>query len=125
MCSKLGTLSQSSAVFVVRVVEIWPARDVLLTHQHLSRSYLRRLIVQRWRSALSADEERYIRTSPEWGKIESHYAYMQRIRFAVSETSQGRRFTRSTRTYQSADIDSNQAPELDSDKNRLSGNLPA
>lgn len=89
MCSQVAALSQSNAVFVGRVVEIWPAREVLASQQHLSRPQLRHLILQRWRGALSADEERYVRTSPEWGKIEFRYAYMQRVRFAVSELFTG------------------------------------
>ena len=70
-------------------MEIWPAREVLASQQHLSRTQLRRLILQRWRRVLSTDEERYIRTSPEWEKIEFRYAYMQRIRFAVGEAFAG------------------------------------
>src|SRR5260370_248666 len=89
MCSQVAALPKSNAVLVGRVVEIWPAREVLASQRHLSRHQLRRLILQRWRGALSADEERYIRTSPEWDKIEFRYAYMQRVRFGVSELFTG------------------------------------
>src|SRR5579884_2550994 len=89
MCSQVATLSQSNAVFVGQVVEIWPTRKVLIRQQDLSHPHLRHLILQRWRGVLSSDEEEYIRTSPEWGKIELRYAYMQRIRFAVSELFTG------------------------------------
>jgi hypothetical protein len=85
MCDQIGTLSQSSAVFVGRVIEIWPNREVIAGQQNLSHSQLRNLILQRWRGVLSAQEERYIRTSPEWNKVEFRYAYMQRIRFVVSD----------------------------------------
>jgi hypothetical protein len=89
MCSQASTLSESSAVFVGRVIEIWPAREVLASQQHLSRSQARRLVLRRWRDILSADEEQYIRSSTEWDKIEFRYTYMQRIRFVVSEVFTG------------------------------------
>jgi hypothetical protein len=89
MCSQIGTLSRSRSVFIGRVVEVWPAREVLARQQDMSRAQLRHLILQRWSGVLSAEEERYIRTSPEWDKIESRYAYMQRIRFVVTETFTG------------------------------------
>jgi hypothetical protein len=89
MCSYAATPSNSSAVFVGRVVEIWPTREALAKQQRLSQSQLRRLILQRWRGALSAQEEQYIRTSSEWSKIELRYAYVQRIRIVVSEVLAG------------------------------------
>src|ERR1700733_4562698 len=85
MCSQIGELSQSDVVLVGRVVEIWPTREVLAGQQHLLQAQLRDLILQRWRGVLSFEEDQYIRTSPEWDKIESRYLYMQRIRFVVSE----------------------------------------
>jgi hypothetical protein len=48
------------------------------------------MVLQRWHGNLSPQEQQYIRTSSEWGKIESRYAYMQRVRFAVSEDLGGR-----------------------------------
>ena len=91
MCSQVAELSRSNAVFIGRVVEIWPAREVLASQQNLSRPQLKHLILQRWRGALSAEEERYIRTSPEWDKIELRYADMQRVRFEISELFTGPR----------------------------------
>ena len=89
MCSYAATPLDSSAVFVGRVVEIWPTREVLAKQQRLSHSQLRQLILQRWRGDLSAQEEEYIRESSERDKIEFQYAYMQRIRFVVSEVLAG------------------------------------
>jgi hypothetical protein len=89
MCSQIGALSRSRAVFIGRVAEVWPAPEVLARQQDLSRAQLRRLILQRWSGVLSAKEEQYIRTSPEWDRIEFRYAYMQRIRFVVTETFTG------------------------------------
>jgi hypothetical protein len=89
MCSQVGELSQSNAIFVGRVVEVWPAPEVLLRQQHLSRSQVRQLILRRWRGVLSADEELYVRTSSEWPTIEFRYAYMQRARLAVTELLSG------------------------------------
>jgi hypothetical protein len=56
---------------------------------HLSVGDLRQLILQRWRGVLSAEEERFIRTSSERGKIEFRYAAMQRVRFLVGERFAG------------------------------------
>ena len=89
MCSSAATPTDSSAVFVGSVVEIWPAREALAKQQRLSHSQLRQLILQRWRGILSAQEEQYVRASPEWDKIEFRYAYMQRVRFVVSEVLAG------------------------------------
>ena len=89
MCSQVTSLSPSNAVFIGRVVEIWPDREILASQEHLPQAELRGLILQRWRNVLSPDEEHYIRTSPEWGKIEFRYLYMQRVRLAVSEAFTG------------------------------------
>jgi hypothetical protein len=88
MCGQIGTLSEN-VVFVGRVVEIWPTREAIANQQHLSHAQLRNVIIQRWRGVLSVQEERYIRTSAEWDKIEFRYAYMQRVRFVVSEVFTG------------------------------------
>ncbi len=89
MCSQVAALSRSNAVFVGRVVAIWPTREALAGQQHLSHPQLRHLILQRWRGVLSTGEEEYIRRSPEWGDIELRYAHMQRVRFAVRELFTG------------------------------------
>jgi hypothetical protein len=89
MCSYTAIPSDSSAVFVGLVTEIWPSREALAKQQRLSHPQLRQLILQRWGGALSAQEEQYIRASSEWDKIEYRYAYMQRIRFVVSEVLAG------------------------------------
>lgn len=80
---------QLGVAFVGRVVEVWPTREVLEAQQHTPRPQLRRLILQRWRGVLSAGEEELIRTSPEWGRIQFTYEYMQRVRFAVIESFAG------------------------------------
>jgi hypothetical protein len=90
MCSQVETYTESGAVFVGRVVDVWPPRQKLTTEsQHLSLSVLRHLILRRWHGALSAEEERYIRTTPDRAAIEFRYAIMQRVRFVVSEVLAG------------------------------------
>jgi hypothetical protein len=89
MCSSAATPSDSNAVFVGRVTEVWPKGETLAMQQRLSHIQLRQMLLQRWHGHLSAQEEQYIRASSEWGKIESRYAYMQRIRFVVSEDLAG------------------------------------
>src|SRR4051812_5442432 len=89
MCSQIGTLTPSGAVFVGRVVDVWPTRQGLAGEepQNVSLAELRHLILERWREVLSADEERYIRTSSDRGAMEIRYALMQRVRFVVTEVS--------------------------------------
>ena len=89
MCSSAATPSDSSAVFVGRVTEIWPTREALAKQQRLPRIQMRQMLLQRWRGNLSPQEEQYIRASSEWDKIKFRYAYMQRVRFAVSEDLAG------------------------------------
>jgi hypothetical protein len=89
MCSSAATPSGSNAVFVGRVTEIWPTGETLAMQQRLSHIQLRQMLLQRWHGHLSQQEEQYIRASSEWGKIEFRYAYMQRIRFVVSEDLAG------------------------------------
>lgn len=91
MCSKIGTLSESSVVFVGRAIKIWPTREVIAgeSERHLSLAQLRDLILRRWRSVLSAEEEQYVRTSSDRGSIEVRFAYMQRVRFVVDEVFTG------------------------------------
>jgi hypothetical protein len=100
MCSSAATPSDSSAVFVGSVVEVWPSREVVARQQGLSHSRLKQLILQRWHGVLSKQEEQYIRASSEWDKVEFRYAYMQRVRFVVREVLAGPRvrevFTDST-----------------------------
>ena len=77
-------------MFVGRVVEIYPARETFATQsEQPALPELRRRLLQRWRGALSADEERFIRTSENRDEIESRFGRLQRIRFAVSEVLAG------------------------------------
>ena len=93
--SSCSTLSQSNAVFVGRVVEIWPAREVLASQQHLSRPQLRHLILKRWRGALSADEERYThldlaRNSDRLSASGGRNGFVLRDQFGVAAMPSGR-----------------------------------
>lgn len=86
MCGQVESLPKSDAVFVGSVVDVWPSRKSLSTaSRRLPLPALRRLILQRWRGALSSEEEEYIRTTQDRDAIESRYAIMQRVRFVVSE----------------------------------------
>jgi hypothetical protein len=89
MCAQRPTLG-AGAVFVGRVVEVWPTRETIAKqfHQHAPLVSLRRSLLTRWHGALSPEEERYIRTKNR-SDIESHYAYMQRARFEVMELFAG------------------------------------
>jgi len=95
MCSQVAALSQSNAVFAGRVVEIWPAREVLASQQHLSRPQLRHLILKRWRGALSADEERYThldlaRNSDRLSASGGRNGFVLRDQFGVAAMPSGR-----------------------------------
>jgi len=91
MCSQISTLSESSAVFVGRAIEVWPTREVIVgeSERHLSLIQLQDRILRRWRGVLSAEEERYVRSSSDKGSVEARFAYMQRVRFAVDEVFTG------------------------------------
>jgi hypothetical protein len=92
MCSQVETYRESSAVFVGRVVDVWPPRQELANEsEHLSLSMLRHLILQRWHGALSAEEEQYIRAAPDRAALELRYALIQRVRFVVNEVLAGPR----------------------------------
>lgn len=90
MCSTVDTHSGSDAVFVGKVVDVWPSRKALGTEiQHLSLPSLRRMILSRWHGALSAEEERDVRTSQNRAEIELRYGILQRVRFVVNEILTG------------------------------------
>lgn len=91
MCSEISTLSPSNAVFVGRVVDIWPSREMFASEsqRHLSLAQLRKLILNRWGSVLLEEEKQYVRVSPDWGRIEYRFANLQRIRFVVDEVFAG------------------------------------
>lgn len=84
------TLSDSSAVFVGRVVDVWPSRSTLASEsKNLSLGALRRLILRRWQGSLSREEEHEIRTNENRTAIEVRYGLLQRVRFAVTEVLVG------------------------------------
>jgi hypothetical protein len=91
MCSDISTLSPLRAVFVGRVVDIWPSREVYASESqsHLSFAQLRKLILNRWGSVLSEEQKQYVRVSPDRDKIEYRFAYLQRVRFVVAEVFAG------------------------------------
>ena len=90
MCSTVDTHSGSVAVFVGKVIDVWPSREALATEsRHLSLPSLRRTILRRWHGALSDEEELDIRTNQNRAEIESRYGILQRVRFVVNETLTG------------------------------------
>jgi hypothetical protein len=90
MCSEVQTLSGSHAVFVGRVVDVWPSRSMLASEStHPSLAALRRSILQRWQGSLSPAEERDVRSNADRGSIELRYGLLQRVRFVVTEVLMG------------------------------------
>lgn len=89
MCRQLQDLPGSRAIFIARVIDVWPAREVVAEEAHLSQLQLRRLILSRWHGTLTAKEEQYVRTSPEWGKIQSRYAWLQRVSIVTTDVFAG------------------------------------
>jgi hypothetical protein len=89
MCEQVGPTLAGSAVFVGRVVEVWPTQSTLSHEfQHASLVSLRRLLLSRWRGVLSPEDERYIRTKDK-SYLEVRYAFMQRVRFKATEVFAG------------------------------------
>ena len=71
MCSGVAALPSSSAVFVGRVVDVWPSRSILASEtKGLSLDGLRGYILGPWRSSLSLEEERDVRTNVDRTAIE-------------------------------------------------------
>lgn len=90
MCSTFGRPSATNAVFVGRVVEVYPARGAFATQpEQPALPELRRRLLQRWSGTLSAGDEQFIRTSTNRDEIERRYGRLQRIRFEVSEVLAG------------------------------------
>jgi hypothetical protein len=83
-------MSGSDAVFVGRVVDVWPSRAVIASgYTNLPLAALRNSILQRWKGSLSREEEHDIRTNTDRTALESRYGLLQRIRVAVTETLVG------------------------------------
>lgn len=58
MCYRVEGFSEFSAVFVGRVVDVWPSRQTLIKDsQHLPLTALKHRILRRWHGALSTEEE--------------------------------------------------------------------
>jgi len=90
MCSEVPNLSGSQAVFVGRVVDIWPSRSMLASDSRTpSLAALRRSILHRWQGSLTRAEERDVRTNANRGAIELQYGLLQRVRFVVTEAIVG------------------------------------
>ena len=90
MCAQIGRLSEANAVFVGRVTEVWPARETIANEsQRLTLPKWKQLILQRWHSHLSAEEERYIRTTADRALLEFRFGLIQRVRFTVIEPLAG------------------------------------
>lgn len=92
MCGQIGTLSESNAVFVGQVTDVWPARETIAGQsQRLTLTKLRQLILDRWHGTLTAEEERYIRTTRDRDTLELRFGLIQRVRFSVTERLAGPR----------------------------------
>jgi hypothetical protein len=89
MCSYAATPSDSSVVFVGRVVDIWTTRG----GPRKKAASVRGPIEMSSNSAVARSPFRRRGTihpaSSEWGKIELQHGYMQRIRFVFSEVFAG------------------------------------
>lgn len=85
----MDPFSASDAIFVGRVIEIWPPRQSFARDEHLNFAQEKRLILYRWRGVLSKEEERRISTSSEWSGSDADFVYMQRIRVVVKESFTG------------------------------------
>ena len=90
LCSQITTLSESGAIFVGRVIEVWPTSDVVARdYRHLSLDQMRRMLIRRWGDVLSAEEQRDIRTLPDRETIAFRFVFLQRVRFAIDELFAG------------------------------------
>lgn len=86
MCAQTGRPSDSNAVFVGQVTEVWPTREMIANEsRRLTLPKWKRLILERWHDRFSVAEERYIRTTTDRGLIELRFGNIQRVRFVVSE----------------------------------------
>jgi hypothetical protein len=83
-------LTKSNAVFVGRVTDVWPPRETIADEsRRLTLSQLKQTMLERWRGALSAEQERYIRTTTDKDDLEFRFGFIQRVRFTVSELLAG------------------------------------
>jgi len=90
MCGQIGILSESNAVFVGQVTDVWPARETIAGEsQRLTLTKLRQIILERWHGTLTAEEERYVRTTTDRDKLDFRFGHIQRVRFIVSELLAG------------------------------------
>ena len=86
MCSQIGELSKSNAVFVGKVADVWPARQTIAGEsRRLTLTGLRQLLLERWHGTLTAEEERFVRTTTDRDALELRFGSIQRVRFIVSE----------------------------------------
>lgn len=91
-CAQNGTRSQSEAIFVGQVTEVWPSRETIDAHPpRLTLAEVKQLILNRWQGVLSAEEERYIRTTTDKDPLEFRFGIIQRARFTVTEILAGPR----------------------------------
>lgn len=94
MCHQILTPEslESHAIFIGRVVAIWPSRKEVAQTLELSGTEMREEILRRWREVLSPEErDRILRATSDsdWQQIKMRYAALIRIRFEVRETLNG------------------------------------
>ena len=87
MCAQIATLSKKDAVFVAKVIDVWPSREVIAAQSEapLTLAQRKRLILRRWHGALTPEEERKLRAATNRDAIDSQLESMQRVRFVVTE----------------------------------------
>jgi len=92
MCAQGGTRSESKAVFVGQVTDVWPSRETIdALSEDLTLAEVRQLISDRWRGVLSAEEEQYLRTTLDKDSLVFRFGVIQRVRITVTEVLAGPR----------------------------------
>ena len=94
MCHQVASRASldSHAIFIGRVIDIWPSRKEVAEILGRSRADVRAEILRRWRGVLSPEEQSRIRNATsdsDWQQIEMRYAALVRVRFEVLETLNG------------------------------------
>jgi hypothetical protein len=72
------------------VLDVWPPREVIAGEiQRMLLADLKRVILKRWHGVLSVEEETYIRSTWNRAMLDSRFAILQRVRFALKESFAG------------------------------------
>jgi hypothetical protein len=92
MCAQSQPRGDSTAIFVGRVISVWPSRETIAAQSRdSSLDELRKLILERWQGTLSSEEEQIVRTTMDKDALEVRFGYTQRARFHVTEILSGPR----------------------------------